>query len=310
MNKPLPQRPPAHVLGEKAVEIFVNGCPSNWIIAPLQPDYGLDLRVELVRGTSVSGEEFVVQVKGRNKIYPTPQGAAKVKIKHSTINYWLGKINPTMIVCVDIQKNRIYYSWLEHAYKEYPKPLETDGNLELHLAIIAGADFPDVVTGYVSDYFSRLRVEINLGTDRVHLSRMLLHVSALTRCLTQIHLMLTSGLPMEKLKDPLNHMFLEFGLHDRFLHELRSIDSAWNFPLSSKTNNIVTKRVDGYVRLRGKFYMQEKRVTHGDLVFVPFSYSHLKQYLIPALEAAWDLQEALNELVVLGATVSDGDNGA
>ena len=58
------------------------------------------------------------------------------------------------------------------------------------------------------------------------------------------------------------------------------------------------------MELRERFWMREKRVTHGDFDLIPFSYSGLKQHLVPTLDAAWDLQDALNQLIVLGAVVT------
>lgn len=44
-------------------------------------------------------------------------------------------------------------------------------------------------------------------------------------------------------------------------------------------------------------------MTQGDFDFIPFSYSGLKLYLVPTLEAAWDLQDAVNQLIVFGEVV-------
>jgi len=55
--------------------------------------------------------------------------------------------------------------------------------------------------------------------------------------------------------------------------------------------------------------MREKRVTAGDFDLIPFSYTGLQQHLVPTLEAAWDLQDALNQLIVLGSVV-EPDAGA
>jgi hypothetical protein len=49
--------------------------------------------------------------------------------------------------------------------------------------------------------------------------------------------------------------------------------------------------------------MREEKVTQGDFDFIPFSYSGLKLYLVPTLEAAWDLQDAVNQLIVFGEVV-------
>ncbi len=58
----------SHVIGEQAVSIFLSACPPEWIKMPIQPDYGLDLRIEIAKENKVTGEEFFVQVKGRKNV--------------------------------------------------------------------------------------------------------------------------------------------------------------------------------------------------------------------------------------------------
>src|SRR5947208_1977939 len=99
LMNPLPQRPPSHFAGDEAVRLFMQACPQEWVIAPVAPDYGLDLRIELVRDGAVTGEEFAVQIKGRKRLRHT-----RVRVAHSTVNYWLGKLQPTMIVAVNIEQ--------------------------------------------------------------------------------------------------------------------------------------------------------------------------------------------------------------
>jgi len=301
--EPLPQRPAAHVVGDEAVRLFLAACPREWIPAPLAADYGLDVRLEIVREGRVTGEEFAVQVKGRNQVRPRADGLVTVRVEHSTVNYWLGKLTPTMVVVADTSERRLWYGWLEHAYADYPRRLKREGRLELALRSEVDCNFPEAASTYVCEWFSRLRDEIHRLPDRVQLSRFSLHVAALARCLTQIHLALTSGRPVEELQDLLHFLFLEFGFHDGFLLSLWETDSPWSQPLSSRIAGVVSPKLKEYIERRGHFWMREKRVTQGDMDFIPFSYDGLKRYLVPTLEAAWDLQDALNQLIVLGAVV-------
>lgn len=306
---PLPQRPTAHVVGDEAVRLFVEACPREWIPAPLAPDYGLDVRMEIVREGRVTGVEFAAQVKGRDRVRPQGKGGVSAHVSHSTVNYWLGKLNPTMIVVADTSQRRLWYSWLEHAYTGHPHPLKSEGKLKLTLRSELAPDFPDVVARYVSEWFARLRSEIQLLPDRVQLSRFSLHVAALARCLTQIHLSLTSGRSANELQERLHSMFLEFGIHDGFLLSLWEPGSPWRQPLSSRIAGVISPKLEAYIQRRGHFWMREKRVTAGDFDLIPFSYTGLQQHLVPTLEAAWDLQDALNQLIVLGSVV-EPDAGA
>lgn len=182
-----------------------------------------------------------------------------------------------------------------------PAVLASDGEIELYLRTVVNADFGKAVGRYVSGYFSRLRDKANLLGDRVQLSRFSLHVASLARILTQIHLALTSGRSAEELQQhPLHFLFFEYGTHDSFLLSLSEPDFPWRRPLSSRIAGIVSSKLENYVRLRTHFWMREQRVTSGDLDLIPFSYSALHEYLIPTLESVCDLQDARNQLLVLG----------
>jgi len=301
--EPLPQRPDGHVVADEAVRLFLEICPREWIPAPLAPDYGLDVRMEIVREGRVTGEEFGAQVKGRKPVHVRNDGSVTVHASHSTVNYWLGKLNPTIIVLVDTSARRLWYSWLEHAYAGWPDRLKSDGNLELTLRSEFGPDFSDYISRYVSEWFARLQREIRLLSDRVQLSRFSLHIGAVARCLTEIHLALTGGRSVDGLEDALHFMFLEFGVHDSFLLSLWEPGSPWREPVSSHIAGIISPKLERYISRRGHFWMREKRVSAGDFDLIPFSYTALQQHLLPALEAAWELQEALNQLIVLGSVV-------
>ncbi len=312
--EPLPQRPVAHVVGDEAVRLFLGICPREWIPAPIVPDYGLDLRMELVRDGRVTGEEFLVQVKGRERVHPRTDGNVTTYASHSTVNYWLGKLSPTMVVLAETSQHRLWYGWVEHAYAGWPQRLKSDGRLELTLRSECGPEFASAVGEYVSEWSARLRREIHLLPNQGQLSKFSLHVAAVARCLTQIHLAptLTSGQSADDLQETLHFMFLEFGLHDSFLLALWEPDSPWRQPLSSRIAGIISPKLEEYIRKRGHFWMREKRVSRDDFDFIPFSYTGLQRHLLPTLKAAWDLQESLGKLMVLGEVVDKkhGENSA
>src|SRR5947208_9017246 len=95
-----PKRPQAHITGDRAVDIFVSKCDRAWVISPIKEDYGLDLRIEVTKSEFVSGEEFFVQIKGRKHASFDEKLLPEVKIKQTTINYWLNKLAPTLIALV------------------------------------------------------------------------------------------------------------------------------------------------------------------------------------------------------------------
>jgi hypothetical protein len=294
-----PKRPISHFVGDKAVRMFSNICPAEWVVAPLSPDYGLDLRVELAYEGALKGEEFGVQIKGRSQVMTGADGCVSLSIQSSTVNYWLGKLNPTMIVLADTENNRMWFNWLEYAYPKYPKLISSELSVDFHLSNQIKDEFASSVVTYVSSYFDRLRADLRDVAEDVQLSRLLLHVSALARTLTRIHLALTSGRNEKDLQDYMQLFLLGYGLHDDFLMNLWKEDSPLRLQVSSRVALIVESKLDEYIGLRNHFWLREKRVMSGEINFVPFSYKGLTKYLISTLESLWDMEEILNQLIVL-----------
>ncbi len=298
-----PQRPASHVTGDEAVRLFVAACPAEWLVSPVTPDYGLDLRVEISRSGQVTGEEFYVQVKGRRSVDSKKPVA---KVRQSTINYWLGKLNPTMIVVADIPRQQFWFDWLEIAYHEYP--VQRNGEDEVTLPLpksSAKQSLLDEARQYVATYFSRLRRDIAALAETGQLSKLLLHVSTLARTCGRTALILQQkeGTTQEELKEVLYWFFLEFGLHDQFLWSLWEKDSEWRRPISPGAYAIMGPLLEKYVACRGKFWMREQRQEAGDFCFVPVRYSALLENILPALFVLWELEEVLTQLLVLGRVV-------
>jgi hypothetical protein len=207
-----------------------------------------------------------------------------------------------MLVAADIEQRRLWFGWLEHVYPDYPRCFSSNGEIEFELHSEVSPSFRDDVSQYIGSYYSRVRDEATLLGDRLSVSRFLLHATGIARTLTQIHLELTCGKPIEEIQDSLHFLFLEYGTHDSFLFSLHEPDSPWRQPLSSRIAIVVTAKLEQYVSLRSHFWMRERRVEAGDFHLVPFSYSALSRYLIPTLDSAWDLQETLARLLALGSS--------
>lgn len=280
--------------------MFTAACAPQWIVATVAPDYGLDLRVELARGEAVTGEEFLVQVKGHHRLRPRRAGGVALRVSASSINYWLGKLEPVMIVAVDTTRSRIWHAWLQHAFSDYPNYAVGDSDIELILKRELDNSFQRETAIYVGEWFARFRADVRALSDGVSLSRLLLHAAGIARTLARIHLTLTSGRSAQDIEDPMFWLFQEFGAHDQFLFSLFEPTSVWHQPLSSSVATVVRSKLARYVEESSHFWMRNHQVTKGDFQLIPFSYTALKTFLLPALESAWDLEDTLHQLVVLG----------
>jgi Domain of unknown function (DUF4365) len=161
------------VAADDAIQLFLGSCPKEWVASRVERDYGLDLRVEVSRNGEVTGEEFFVQVKGRQA---AKSKDVTVNISQPTINYWLGKIHPVMIVLVDLSRRLFWFDWLGNAYRPYPQQQDGSRSVALHLAMNSVAQsLPEVVPKYLERYFSALRQDIVSMADTGHIAKLLRH---------------------------------------------------------------------------------------------------------------------------------------
>lgn len=224
MNK-FPKRPESHVAGDRAVHAFLTQCDPAWIVNPVVKDYGLDLRVEVTQSGLVTGEEFFVQVKCRTSIDTDREYPPRARVRHATINYWLGKLSPTLITVVDLSTGVLAFDWLQYAYASYPRLGDGDGEVELLLCKNSDAHgLQGEVLAYMRQYYSAVRRDAQDVSQSLYLTRVLFHVAALFRTCAR------TAIDFQRLDsdDPndlrqLFHAFLtEFVAHDELLSALRN----------------------------------------------------------------------------------------
>lgn len=298
-----PKRPKSHVVGDSAVDIFTSACPKTWIVHPIHSDYGLDLRVELTIGGEVRGDEFFVQVKGAQSVSADRDGFAHVQVARSAVNYWLGKIHPTMVVLVDVTRQRFWFDWLEYAYRDYPRATSGEGNCDIILsADSASTNFESDVSSYVRTHFQRLRADVARLFESTQLTKVLLHTSYLYRCCARMVIALQGETITDKEQGQgLFHSFyLEFGLHDEFLTAAWEDFAQRKDDGSSQIRRLLSARLGEYATLRDKFYMRQHREGVGDFYFVPVKYSAVMENVLPMLRVLESLEEILLQSLALG----------
>ncbi len=109
----LPQRPRNQAL-ETESQIFVEGIlPSDWITAKPQHDYGVDLDVEIVEKTFVTGVHFLMQLKSTDKIQMTKEGFVLYNCKTSTLRYFLAQNEQVIFLVYDAKSKIGYWIWIK-----------------------------------------------------------------------------------------------------------------------------------------------------------------------------------------------------
>lgn len=111
MNE-FPNRHNNHIVEELSERFFKNSIPPSWVTNHFRVDYGTDLNCEIDLHGGMSGVNFSVQLKGKIK----DVGKSKVsinKIKRTTINRWLQRLEPTMLVVYIHSEKEAYWTWIK-----------------------------------------------------------------------------------------------------------------------------------------------------------------------------------------------------
>ncbi len=300
-----PQRPESHVTGDRAVEIFVACCDPSWVFSPVSKDYGLDLRIEVTRGEYVTGEEFGVQIKGTSSVKGASEFLPEAAVRQATINYWLGKLAPTMIAVVDVTTTTIYYDWLEHCYPDYPKTFQAEGEVSLPLRhSSASHDLKKEVRAYVSHYYKSMSKDMERMSKGIYLANLLFSISALHRLSARavIHLQSSEPANLETLKDSLKRFCFNFACHDSLMAGLRAGAFGHRPESKSRFFRLVEQKLRRYDEVRDKFLISRGENAAGDLMIEP-RYAELNAWLLPMLEVLDDIEETLGLAQVTNRTL-------
>jgi tetratricopeptide (TPR) repeat protein len=118
-----PHRPKEHVIGDRALSLFLERKKAEWAWQEPRVDYGWDVFITIVEKETVR-EDFFVQIKGhKNPNYIENGKFISEQFKVSTLRWLTEKPNPTLIcVChVNATSEPIYYVWLSDALEEIYK---------------------------------------------------------------------------------------------------------------------------------------------------------------------------------------------
>ncbi|MEW6068184.1 MAG: DUF4365 domain-containing protein [Nitrospirota bacterium] len=122
----LPKRIKAHVIGDRALNVFKVKANPEWACEDKRIDYGYDLNIHVAKDEKVR-EHFFIQLKGHESPnYIEDKKFISEQLEVSTINFLQIQAIPAMIcVChVDLKQEKeepIFYIWLEDAIKEIEK---------------------------------------------------------------------------------------------------------------------------------------------------------------------------------------------
>lgn len=112
MNENLPKKHRNHEIEKLSERHFNSLFPIEWVSNSFKVDYGTDFNCEIVKNQGVTGITFSVQLKGKE----TEKNKSHISIsniKRSTINRWLNKLEPTLLIVYIVDENESYWKWFE-----------------------------------------------------------------------------------------------------------------------------------------------------------------------------------------------------
>ncbi|GAA2123889.1 DUF4365 domain-containing protein [Glycomyces algeriensis] len=117
MNK-MPRRPREHVLETESELAFRKLIPATWVVREVLSDYGVDKEVEIFEDGQATGITFKVQLKGTDADFGDK--SPFVRVKSSTLSYWLKLDSPVLIVLYCAKNDRVHARWA-HSYDPHPR---------------------------------------------------------------------------------------------------------------------------------------------------------------------------------------------
>lgn len=114
----LPLRHPNHSLEYKSELFLRNHLPSDWILDK-PTDYGIDFKIDIVKNNQVIGQNFSVQLKAHERLGKGKPVTAT--LERSTINLYLTRLEPILIICYICEQQEAYYSWFTESSVDLTK---------------------------------------------------------------------------------------------------------------------------------------------------------------------------------------------
>jgi hypothetical protein len=103
-------RPRQHILetiSKKALEQII---PDEWVVRPLDPDYGIDFMVEVFKSGKSTGDFFYIQLKGTDQ--KVKKSKIKVAVKYSTLQYFSTLPLPILFLVYSTRDKKFRGLWI------------------------------------------------------------------------------------------------------------------------------------------------------------------------------------------------------
>lgn len=105
------ERTRTHVMEELSRRAFDSVVPPEWVIRDQQPDYGLDIKVDLFVNSMLTPFSFYAQLKSIDDANSELE-ILKYQFKTERVLEYIENPLPVMLVLYDIKNKRLFYNWV------------------------------------------------------------------------------------------------------------------------------------------------------------------------------------------------------
>lgn len=105
----MPARPRSHVVGDVGVNAFKAALPPEWVARGDQPDYGIDMNVEIVVGGQLTGLRFHAQVKATDA--ESEADILGYSFDLDALSYYRSLAEPVLLVRYSSILDLVLYRW-------------------------------------------------------------------------------------------------------------------------------------------------------------------------------------------------------
>jgi len=146
-----PSRASSHLLESASDRFLRNAVPISWVLnKPI--DYGLDYYVDIAEDQQLSGLNFSIQLKAHAQL--SEKGEAIIVLKRSTINMYLNRLEPILLICYIENENEAYFDWFRENTVDLTKSHEKNYIKINKSNKISKLNWDDI-TAHVKKIFSR-----------------------------------------------------------------------------------------------------------------------------------------------------------
>lgn len=108
----LPNRHRNHIIESLSDRFMRKYIPIEWVLNQFQIDYGTDYNCEITTVNGVTGNNFTIQLKGKE--IELNKEKIKINLKRTTITRWLKRLEPTMIIVYICDEDEAFWMWFDN----------------------------------------------------------------------------------------------------------------------------------------------------------------------------------------------------